>query len=739
MIKIISIKNIELISLTSTDKPQNLFLFGQQMKKPIIKLIILCFFTFFKVQAQQYSIRDIKSYAFPSEIVRSSAGNQMAVVMNEQGVRNIYVGEAPDYKLRKLTNFQEDDGQDITSLSISSDGKWVVFVLGGEHGGSWDTGKPVNTNSAKMPHKVRVCQILFKGGALKTVSEGDYPTISAKGDMVAFIKDDQPWVCHLDSLVGEDFLEIPRQILQTRGKVSDLQWSPTDNQLAFTVDRGTYSFIGHTLIGNELEKEPIKWLSPGFYSDFSPRWSPNGEKIAFIRTAAIGGDPDSLSIRKPTLWSIQVSDLKTNKTIAVYQSPNTQRGTLPPTDGSTNLLFSSNDIINFTSYQDGWPHLYSVPSKGGNATCLTPGKFMVEHVRLSTNRQSITFDGNFGADPNDYHRRHIGMVSIDKPDMKFVSTGEGNEWKAMVMNQPDELLFLGATAQKGPQVFFKKSSQVAQSLSAQLYPANFPEKKLITPKAVEFKSLDGLPIYGQLFDNGDGKTNKPAVIFIHGGPYRQMLLGWHYSDYYSNTYALNQYLAQQGFVVLSVNYRLGIGYGFEFQHPNNFLAAPEYWDIKAAGEWLAKQPGINPKKIGLWGGSYGGYLTAMGLGKDSKLFAAGVDIHGVHDWVVYNEKELYGLANKKAPDADWASNLIPKASPISYVNTWTSPVLFIHGDDDRNVAFQQSIDLIKRLEKKKVKIETLVIVDDNHHWSKHENAITVLEATAEFLKNQLMK
>ncbi|MEY4383614.1 MAG: hypothetical protein RI995_1156 [Bacteroidota bacterium] len=702
-----------------------------------VLLLFQCFISF--VSFAQFSLKDVKSYAFPSELVVSPKGDQIALAMNEEGVRNIYVGEAPTYKLRKLTNFQVDNGQEISSISISSNGKWVVFVLGGEHGGNWDNSKPVNTNSSQLPLKVRVCQISFDGGPIKYISEGDYPTISSAGEVVAFLKDDQPWVCHLDSMKEDDFLEIPRQLVQTRGKVSDLQWSPVNNQIAFTVDRGNYSFIGYTQVGKELESETVKWVSPGFYNDVSPRWSPNGNQIAFVRTPSNGGETDSLSIRKPTFWSIQVSDLSGKGSKLVWESPKNNRGTLPPTDGHANLMFSSNEIINFTSYQDGWPHLYSVSSKGGKATCLTPGNFMIEHLSLNKNLKQITFDGNFGSDPLDFHRRHLGVVSIDKADMKILTSGEGNEWKGMFAAGADDLFYLGATAQKGPQLYLKKVNQSSQSLSGNLYPTKFPEKQLYTPKSVEFKSLDGLTIYGQVFDNGDGKSNKPAVVFVHGGPSRQMLLGWHYSDYYANAYAMNQYLAQQGFVVLSVNYRLGIGYGFEFQHPSNFLAAPEYWDVKAAGEWLAKQSNVNPKKIGLWGGSYGGYLTAMGLGKDSKLFTAGVDIHGVHDWLMYHQNELFGATNKRAPDADWAANLIAKGSPISYVNTWTSPVLFIHGDDDRNVAFQQSIDLIKRLEKKKVKMESMVIVDDNHHWSKHENAITVLEATAEFLKNQLMK
>ena len=141
-------------------------------------------------------------------------------------------------------------------------------------------------------------------------------------------------------------------------------------------------------------------------------------------------------------------------------------------------------------------------------------------------------------------------------------------------------------------------------------------------------------IHGQLFQQPDGVAAKPGVIFVHGGPPRQMLLGWSYMRYYANAYAVNQYLAAHGFVVLSVNYRLGIGYGYDFQHPANagWTGSSEYQDVAAGGRYLAGLPGVDPQRIGIWGGSYGGLLTALGLARDSDLFKAGVDIHGVHDW-----------------------------------------------------------------------------------------------------------
>jgi dipeptidyl aminopeptidase/acylaminoacyl peptidase len=216
-----------------------------------------------------------------------------------------------------------------------------------------------------------------------------------------------------------------------------------------------------------------------------------------------------------------------------------------------------------------------------------------------------------------------------------------------------------------------------------------------------------------------------------------MLLGWHYSDYYANAYATNQYLASRGFVVLSVNYRLGIGYGFDFHvaEGGGTSGASEYQDIKAAGEWLAMQPNVDPARIGVYGGSYGGYLTAMALARDSKIFAAGVDIHGVHE---RSSRAMLNTAGyEQAPDAERAFEVMWKSSPVAWMDGWTSPVLVIHADDDRNVRFSQSTDLVRRLAAKGVDYETLVIVDDTHHFMRHANMLTVGKATADFFVRKL--
>jgi dipeptidyl aminopeptidase/acylaminoacyl peptidase len=244
-----------------------------------------------------------------------------------------------------------------------------------------------------------------------------------------------------------------------------------------------------------------------------------------------------------------------------------------------------------------------------------------------------------------------------------------------------------------------------------------------------------------LFEPPGGKSRRPAIVYIHGGPPRQMLLGWHYSDYYSNAYASNQYLASLGFVVLAVNYRLGIGYGYEFHHPakGGASGASEYKDIKAAGEWLHRQSFVDTNRIGVYGGSYGGYLTAMALAKDSRLFAAGVDFHGVHNWLT--QSSIFTASRdryEKAPDYEKALKTAWLSSPVSAIDTWRSPVLIIQGDDDRNVHFSESVDLIRRLEKKGVPFESMMIVDDTHHWMNFSNAVTVYAAAADFFVRKFM-
>jgi dipeptidyl aminopeptidase/acylaminoacyl peptidase len=735
------------------------------MRKILFLFLLPLFLLSLQGLAQRSAFLPFKKYPFPTELAAAPAGSRIAWAMDEEGQRNVYVAEGPNYSPRKLTDFSQDDGQEITSLSISPDGQWVVFVRGGDHGANWGSGQPVNPAADPEPFYVQVARVPFAGGAVKYLSIGDHPVISPDSRTVAFIKADQVWTAPLDSGSATN-------LFTTRGNVGSLQWSPDGKRLLFVADRGDHSIIGIYTTGSPS----LKWIAASFYSDASPQWSGDGARIVFIRRPGEGGAPDSMLVRQPEPWSIYIADTAGGRPVLLWKSPMTLRGSFPPTDGGANLHWAAGNRIVFLTYVDGWPHLYSLDAGGGPAAgggisggrvsagggaamalaagvaggakplLLTPGNFMCEHIKLSADKRYLVFSANAGDDPSDIERRHAVMVSVDKPDMEVMTPGKGLEWTPVLTGDSRTLAFFSATPQRPPLPAVMRLAENPQKnftvLCADRIPADFPQGAFVTPRAVTFRAADGVIVHADLFEPAGGSGRRPAIVYVHGGPPRQMLLGWHYSDYYSNAYASNQYLASLGFVVLAVNYRLGIGYGYDFHQPAHAgpAGASEYKDIKAAGEWLRKQSDVDTGRIGIYGGSYGGFLTALALARDSRLFAAGVDFHGVHDWLAQSAlmtafKDKY----EKAPDYDRALKTAWLSSPVSAIGTWTSPVLIIQGDDDRNVHVGQSIDLVNRLEKKGVPFETMMMVDDTHHWMNFANSVTVYAAAADFFVRQFMK
>jgi dipeptidyl aminopeptidase/acylaminoacyl peptidase len=221
-----------------------------------------------------------------------------------------------------------------------------------------------------------------------------------------------------------------------------------------------------------------------------------------------------------------------------------------------------------------------------------------------------------------------------------------------------------------------------------------------------------------------------------------MMLGFHYAPYYHNAYSENEYLANLGYVVLAVNYRGGLMYGRAFrERPDlGWRGASEYKDILAAGKYLQSLPYVDPKRIGMWGGSWGGYLTSLALARNSDLFAAGVDIHGVHDW--YRFSAFDGSApgsTPGAPDRADAIKLAYESSTISGVPAWKSPMLFVMGDDDRDVPFLQAVDLLARLREQHVHVEQLIIPDELHEFLLWKSWVRVYGSAGEFFDRQFKK
>lgn len=679
-----------------------------------------------------FALEQVLAYPYPQGLTATRRGDRIAWVIDQNGVRNIWLAQAPEFKPQQVTRFTHDDGQEITQLTFSPSGDALVFVRGGDHDANWPDKLPPDPASSPVQPKVMLWSVDLHANTAHELTEGDAPAISSDGRL-AYIKNDQVWIAPLAA--GDKAR--PARLFFDRGKDGDLQWSPDGKRLAFVSDRGDHAFIG--IYTND--DTPIEYLAPSTGNDMSPRWSADGTRIAFTRLHGRGGPPQSILTPAPQPWRIMVADARTGQGHAIWQSPDTPVGAYPETAGGANLHWADGDTkLVFLADLDNWPHLYSIAAGGGEPLLLTPGNFMVEDVAMARDGRSIIYSANTGATKNDDDRRHLFRVPVDAARPVTLTSGDGLQWSPLPAST-HAIAYISAGAQHPPLVsVMDTTGGDSHALQADLIPRDFPTAQLVIPQAVTFKAADGTLVHGQLFRGAGAAVKQPGVIFVHGGPPRQMLLGWHYMDYYANSYAVNQYLATHGFTVLSVNYRLGIGYGHAFHNPPKWgpTGASEYQDVVAGAKFLQQVPGVDPARIGIWGGSYGGYLTALALARNSDIFKAGVDMHGIHDWS-RDIAEWFAKPDGRYEQGDYqqALKVAWESSPDADIAKWKSPVLLIQGDDDRNVHFLQMEDIVPRLLKHHIPFDEMVLPNEIHGFLRHSSWMKADTATVDFLQRKL--
>ena len=576
--------------------------------------------------AQSFSVEQILSAPFPSQLTAAAQGSEIAWVFVERGAQNVWVARGPEYAPQQVTHYAGDNGQPIASLRLSPDGKSVVYVRGT---GINAAGRSANPTSEVVQPKQQVWIAAVDGGEPRLL--GDMGCEEEGCENIQLSPDGKwaVWETHRELWIASTRAGAPeaKQLTDIRGSVSSPQWSPDGTRLVASISRVDHSFTA-ILDVRDGDLQKIHYIAPSTNRDLSPQWSPDGSHIAFLR---IGGVEQRRAIIPvyPNPFSVWVADARSYVASSIWKSGTSPTDSLPLV-GPDEFLFAAGNRIVFGSEQDGWNHLYSIPASGGSSTLLTPGDYDVENASLNTDKRSVFVTSN----ESDVDRRHIWAVPVTGGEApRVLAHGDTIEWMPVETGDGKAVFCLGSTAVT-PGLVYRLAGGQRELITRNALPKDFPSADLVVPTQVVFKSTDGLTIHGQLFVPKHQSKPGPGIIFTHGGPYRQMVLGFHYMDFYSYSYAENEYLASLGFTVLSVNYRLGVMYGREFREAPNTIwrGGAEYQDVLAGAHYLQSLPNVDPKRIGLWGGSYGGYLTAMGLARNSDIFKVGVDYAGVHDW-----------------------------------------------------------------------------------------------------------
>ncbi len=662
-----------------------------------------------------FSIEEVMQAPFPSSLVAAHGAKAVAWVFDDRGCRNIWVADAAHgMRGRAVTTFTGDDGFNIGELAFAPDAQLLAFT----RGGSLEDDRPANTDSsAEGPTPREVWVVASAGGAARRVHAGHSPAFSPDGSRLVFVDGPRIW-SYAAGGAGA-----PQTLLVDEGQVASATFSPDGRRLAFVSVRSRHSLIGVY----DFATQRIAWLSPSLDQDSSPAFAPSGSEIAFIRVPT-EDVPIFVTRRSGQPWSIRVADVQTGAGKRVWVAAAGAGSVFQPTQSEQNLLWTQHDRLVFPWEKTGWLQLYAVAAGGvGSAAPLTSGRFEVAHISLSPDRSRVVYSSN----QDDRDRLHVWCVDPDHG--RPLRAGSDPAIEDAPQSSADGTLYALRSDATEPLAPVMLAAGRWQSLAPGSVPPSFPQAQLVAPASVSFPARDGQSAYGQIFvPRHEGAGRHAAILFFHGGPEREMLLGFHPMDAYSFMYALNQYFVAEGYVVLSVNYRGGSGYGIEFREAPGLAAggASELNDLLGAIAYLKGRADVDAHRIGTWGGSYGGLMTALGLARASSDIAAGVDYAGLYNWATF----LKAIGLPASPEA---THLALESSPVATIDAWKSPVLVVQADDDRDVPFSQSAELIEALRAHHIEHDEMILPNEIHNLSRYASWISFFHAADQFFGQRL--
>jgi dipeptidyl aminopeptidase/acylaminoacyl peptidase len=666
-----------------------------------------------------FTLDDVMQAPYPYDMVPTPTGSAVAWVFDAKGCRNIWVADpSRGAKARQITPYTQCDGLNIGDLAWSPDAKSIAFTRGQN---LWDDTPANVNNSPEGPASREVWMVPTAGGVPRKVGAGHSPSFSPDGSRLLFV-DNKRILTVAASGDGD-----AQPLLIDQGTVDSLTWAPDGKRLAFVSHRGNHSLIGVY----DFVDQTIVWLSPTLDYDSSPAFSPDGARIAFIHVLAEKTLSEYSSHRSGRPWSIWTADVKTGQGRRVWIADAGAGSVFQPTSSATNLFWTNQHDLVFPWEKSGWLHLYAVPVQGGTARALTTGKFEVAQVAFSHDRKRLVYSSS----QDDTDRLHLWTVDLEHGSA--VRTDQSHAIEDIPQIGADGALF--ALQSDGNQplhpVVLSAGGQW-RPLAPEAIPSSFPSSELVMPQAVTFTAKDNLETHAQLFLPRETTSSPhPAILFFHGGPQLQMMLGFNTDTREHNwMYAFNQYLVAKGYIVLSVNYRGGTGYGLDYREADNRGpgGGSELNDVIGAITYLRGRKDVDSHRLAILGDSYGGFMAGLGLARASDALAAGVDYAGIYNWSTF-------LSSVGEPiEGDDANRRAVESSPIATIDQWHSPVLLVQADDDHDVP-HQTAELIEDLRSRNIDHDVIMIPNEIHVLVRYSSWMTLFNATDVYLDRHLDK
>lgn len=664
----------------------------------------------------------IAQIRYPTRPAWSPDGRRVAFLWDAAGKQDLYVAVPGDEPVQ-LTDFPVDPHtltSDISGFAWASDGE-ILFGKDGQLWSVWVPDTNVTTASRSGDGSVQIPRPPADPSRVSELPDAGNFALSNDRTVMAFTRDGDLWTASVQA--------------RTERRLTYLSDGLQASSPVFSRDG---RFVAFGAARRWVEEEPLPY-NGDIVRTFRNRTADERLGIVSVR----GGDPVWVPLEGgagSVQWTDagellyqEVSPDRKTRTIRVFSPAAGVRVLWTDHDpawwsvtgrDSRTVVSPDGRHVAFVSDRTGWPHVYVMPTDASSESApvqLTSGNYGAGFGSWSPDGSRIAY--HHSADGNQMER-FVSIVDVASRRSTPVVTARGLNFDPTFSPDGDRLLLFRTDAENSQDIFVADASGEAPAEGREALtrisnsmPAELRDPGLFTvPEPVHFPSrVDGQSVPATLMvpEGLDRSERHPAIVWIHGSGSDQNFLAWHPGSY-RMYYSAHQYLAQQGYVILTPDYRGSSGYHRDWATGHFMdLGGDDYLDVASGADYLKTLDFVDPERIGVWGLSYGGFMTLRALTVTPTLFACGINVAGVGDWATWSTSGwITGRMGTPAENPE----IFDRLAPARHMESLVRPLLVMHGTTDVNVAFRESLTLIDALVKLGKDFETVVYPGEAHFF-----------------------